>query len=46
MPPCSVVSLMPLIDLPPRVYRASEYYDAGTGWRWVADHVLNIEGGC
>ena len=40
------VSLMPLIDLPPRVYRASEYYDAGTGWRWVADHILNIEGGC
>lgn len=28
---------MPLIDLPPRVYRASEYYDAGNGWRWVAD---------
>ena len=40
------VSLMSLIDLPPRVYRASEYYDAGNGWRWVADHVLNIEGGC
>ena len=40
------VSLMPLIDLPPRVYRASEYYDAGNGWRWVADHALNIEGGC
>lgn len=40
------VSLMPLIDLPPRLYVASEYYDAGNGWRWVADHNLLIEGGC
>lgn len=40
------VSLMPLIDLPARVYRASEYYDAGNGWRWVADHTLHIAGGC
>lgn len=40
------VDLWVLNDVPARAYVASEYYDAGTGWRWIADHVLNIEGGC
>ena len=34
------------LDLPPRLYRASEYYHDGHGWRWIADHNLHIIGGC
>lgn len=40
------VALGPLASLPARVYVASEYYDAGNGWRWIADHTLHITGGC
>jgi hypothetical protein len=34
------------LTLPRGAYVASEYYNAGRGWRHVADHVLVIEGGC
>lgn len=34
------------LDLPPRLYRASIYYDEGAGMRWRSDLYLNILGGC
>lgn len=40
------LDLWALNDVPARAYVASEYYNDGSGWRWVSDHVLNIEGVC
>lgn len=39
------VALAPL-DLPPRPYPASVYYDWGAGWRHHGDMTITIEGGC
>lgn len=35
-----------LPDLPPRLYTASPYYDAGEGWRSPHDFHILYRGGC
>ena len=35
-----------LPDLPPRLYRASPYYDAGDGWRSPHEFDILYRGGC
>lgn len=34
------------IALPPRLYRASVWFNWGSGWRWQGDVLLNVTGGC
>lgn len=37
---------MDALDLPPRLYTASIYYDAGEGWRLGEMVNLYVQGGC